>query len=68
LEDLKAEGFSPYPNTFRLSHSVEEINRLYGDKSEESFKDLEERFSVAGRLIRLNNFGKAAFGHIHDRK
>jgi lysyl-tRNA synthetase class 2 len=67
LEDLKAEGFPPYPNTFRLSHSVEEINRLYGDKSEEEFKGLEERFSVAGRLIRLNNFGKAAFGHIQDR-
>ena len=67
LEDLKAEGFPPYPNTFRLSHSVEEINRLYGDKSEEEFKGLEERFSVAGRLIRLNDFGKAAFGHIQDR-
>jgi lysyl-tRNA synthetase class 2 len=67
LEDLKAEGFSPYPNTFRLSHSVEEINRLYGDKREEEFKSLEERFSVAGRLMRLNNFGKAAFGHIQDR-
>ena len=67
LEDLKAEGFPSYPNTFRLSHSVEEINRLYGDKSEEEFKGLEERFSMAGRLIRLNNFGKAAFGHIQDR-
>ena len=67
LEDLKAEGFPPYPNTFRLSHSVEEINRLYGDKREEEFKGLEERLSVAGRLMRLNNFGKAAFGHIQDR-
>ncbi|KPK89824.1 MAG: lysine--tRNA ligase [Deltaproteobacteria bacterium SM23_61] len=67
LEDLKAEGFPPYPNTFRLSHSVEEIHRLYADKKEEEFKGLEERFSVAGRLMRLNNFGKAAFGHIQDR-
>jgi lysyl-tRNA synthetase class 2 len=67
LDDLRAEGFPPYPNTFRLSHSVEEINGLYGDKSEGELKDLEERFSLAGRLVRLNNFGKAAFGHIQDR-
>jgi lysyl-tRNA synthetase class 2 len=67
LDDLRAEGFPPYPNTFRASHSVEEINRLYGDKSEEELKGLKERFSLAGRLVRLNNFGKAAFGHIQDR-
>ena len=67
LDDLQAEGFPPYPNTFRLSHSVEEINRLYGEKSEEELKGLGERFSLAGRLVRLNHFGKAAFGHIQDR-
>jgi len=28
---------------------------------------IEERFSLGGRLMRLSNFGKAAFGHIQDR-
>ena len=67
LEELKEEGLSPYPNTFRVSHSIEEIGRLHGDRKEEDFKDLDDRFAVAGRLMRLNNFGKAAFGHIQDR-
>jgi len=67
FEELIQEGFPPYPNTFRISHSAEEIARLYGDRSEEEFKTLTERFSVAGRLVRLNHFGKAAFGHIQDR-
>jgi lysyl-tRNA synthetase class 2 len=67
FEELIQEGFPPYPNNFRISHSAEEIARLYGDRREEEFKTLTERFSVAGRLVRLNHFGKAAFGHIQDR-
>jgi len=67
LEELKEEGFPPYPNAFRVSHSIEEISGLHGNRREEDFKDLNDRFAVAGRLIRLNNFGKAAFGHIQDR-
>jgi lysyl-tRNA synthetase class 2 len=67
FEELSQEGISPYPNTFRISHSAEEITRLYGDRREEEFEALTERFSVAGRLMRLNHFGKAAFGHLQDR-
>ena len=67
FEELSQEGISPYPNTFRVSHSAEEIARLYGDRKEEDFNTLTERFSVAGRLMRLNHFGKAAFGHLQDR-
>jgi lysyl-tRNA synthetase class 2 len=66
-EELIQGGAPPYPNTFRISHSAEEIARLHGDRKEEEFKTLTERFSVAGRLMRLNHFGKAAFGHIQDR-
>ncbi len=67
FEELTKEGFPPYPNTFRVSHSAEEILRQYGERKEEEFEALTERFSVAGRLLRLNHFGKAAFGHLQDR-
>jgi lysyl-tRNA synthetase class 2 len=67
FEELSQEGFPPYPNTFRVSHSAEEIARLYGNRKEGEFETRTERFSVAGRLMRLNHFGKAAFGHIQDR-
>ena len=67
FEELSQEGFPPYPNTFRVSHSAEEIARLYGGRKEKEFETLTERFSLAGRLMRLNHFGKAAFGHIQDR-
>jgi lysyl-tRNA synthetase class 2 len=66
-EELRGEGIPLYPNTFRVSHSVEEILASYGNKSEEDFRALETRFALAGRLMRLSNFGKAAFFHIQDR-
>ena len=67
VEELREEGIPLYPNTFRTSHSIGEILSLIGSRSEEELKALEERFSLAGRLMRLSNFGKAAFGHIQDR-
>ncbi len=67
FEEWKEEGFSPYPNTFRPSHSIGEILTHYGSRSEEDLKSLEERFALTGRLMRLSNFGKAAFGHLQDR-
>ncbi len=66
LEELKEEGFSPYPNTFRVSHSIGEILAQHESRSEPDLKSLEKRFALAGRLMRLNNFGKAAFGHLQD--
>ena len=67
LEELKEKGFPSYPNTFRVSHSVADVFQSYGDRSEEELKNLEEQISVAGRLMRLNHFGKAAFCHLQDR-
>ncbi|HYB20842.1 MAG TPA: lysine--tRNA ligase [Thermodesulfobacteriota bacterium] len=67
LDELRDEGFSPYPNTFRTSHSIKELLTQYGNRSEEELKGLEEGFALAGRLMRLNKFGKAAFGHLQDR-
>ena len=50
-----------------MSHSVADVFQSYGDRSEEELKNLEEQISVAGRLMRLNHFGKAAFCHLQDR-
>jgi lysyl-tRNA synthetase, class II len=67
IEELKKAGILLYPNTFKVSHSVQDILTTYGDRKEEELQDLQERLTIAGRLMRLNHFGKAAFGHIQDR-
>jgi lysyl-tRNA synthetase class 2 len=67
IEELRKEGVRLFPNTFRVSHSLGEILAAFGGTPEEELQKTETVFSVAGRLLRLNNFGKAAFGHIQDR-
>ncbi len=67
LEELKAGGIPLYPNTFRVSHSIEEILSAHRDHSEDELKSLGTVFSVAGRVMRLNHFGKASFSHVQDR-
>lgn len=66
-EELKREGIPLYPNTFRVSHSVEEVFNSYGKRSAEELQALEDRLALAGRLMRVSDFGKAAFFHIQDR-
>jgi len=67
LEELKKEGLPIYPNRFRVSHTTAEVLKAYGSLSGEELEALNERLTLAGRLMRLNHFGKAAFGHIQDR-
>ena len=67
VDELREEGIPLYPNTFRTSHSIGEILSSFKGRNEEELQALEERFSLAGRLMRLSNFGKAAFGHFQDR-
>ncbi len=61
LEEMGREGIPFYPNTFRVSHSIAEILSTYKDAGEEELKSVETIFAVAGRLMRLNHFGKASF-------
>ncbi len=65
-EELRQRGIPIYPNSFRISHSIGEIFISYGHLSAEELPKLNDHFSLAGRLMRLNDFGRAAFGHIQD--
>lgn len=65
-EELRQKGIPTYPNSFRISHSIGEVFSSFGHLSSEDLQKLNDHFSLAGRLMRLNNFGKAAFGHIQD--
>ena len=65
-EELRREGIPLYPNTFRVSHPMGELLSRFEGVRGENLKALEEHFSVAGRLMRLSDFGKTAFFHLQD--
>lgn len=65
---LKAEGIELYPNDVRVTATTDEILKRFGDWDNEALMKTEERFQLAGRLMAMRNFGKAAFINIQDRK
>ena len=66
LEALRELGVEPYARRFSVSHSTREIIERYGGMTREELEGVQERFSVAGRIMALRSFGKATFAHIQD--
>lgn len=62
-EALTQEGVPLYPNDFRVSHTVAQARQLI----EASAHDVGGMtLSMAGRIVGLRSFGKAAFLHFKD--
>ncbi len=68
LQLLKKEGINPFPNDFKVSHTSKEVFERCGSLSNEELQTFEESFSLAGRIMAIRDFGKAAFIHIKDRE
>ncbi|MBW2107363.1 MAG: lysine--tRNA ligase [Deltaproteobacteria bacterium] len=62
-EALTQEGVPLYPNDFRVSHTVAQARHLIEESGEEAGRTV---LSMAGRIVGLRSFGKAAFLHFKD--
>ncbi|MFI5291186.1 MAG: hypothetical protein ACHQ17_16105, partial [Polyangia bacterium] len=59
---LRERGINPYPNDFRTTHQIAELPReLSALPNEPEITADAPRFSVAGRLMQVNEMGKARF-------
>ncbi|OGQ04755.1 MAG: lysine--tRNA ligase [Deltaproteobacteria bacterium RIFCSPLOWO2_01_44_7] len=67
VEELRSEGISPYPQNLKPTHTASEILKKFDDKKGPELEGLKEQFALAGRVIFLRSFGKAAFLKIADR-
>lgn len=65
---LKAAGVDLYPNDAKPQNTTAEIMDKFGTNDNDSLTGLTEQFSLAGRLMAIRSFGKAAFVKIQDRK
>ncbi len=68
VEELKESGINPYANNFKALNTTQQVVEKFKDKQKEEIEACEEIFSIAGRVISIRSFGKAAFIHIQDRK
>ncbi len=57
-----------YPNDFKINAYSSELKEKYGELNDEELKKLNRKFKIAGRLMSIRNFGKAAFGDLKDFK
>jgi lysyl-tRNA synthetase class 2 len=66
LAALRASGANPFPNDFRPDHSASEVHARFGGLDEAGLAAAPE-IRVAGRVVAVRDFGKAAFLHVQDR-
>jgi lysyl-tRNA synthetase class 2 len=61
-ETLRGEGIHPYANDFRVTHQVHELPAdLTQLGPEDSIAPEATRYAIAGRLVQVNEMGKARF-------
>ena len=67
LEALRATGVDPYPNRFKPSHTAAALAAEHEATDAGALAELDGSFALAGRIVALRSFGKAAFVKIQDR-
>jgi lysyl-tRNA synthetase, class II len=61
-EALRGRGVNPYANDFRVTHQIAELPGDVGPlPSEDGLGSESPRYGVAGRLVQVNEMGKARF-------
>jgi lysyl-tRNA synthetase class 2 len=66
MEQMRVEGKAPYPNGFRPTTTTGAVLERFGEASQEDLEGVEERFSLAGRVMFMRDFGKSCFVQVQD--
>ena len=66
VEELREQNINPYPNGYVVTHTIAEIKRMV-DENPEGLSEDDPLFSVAGRVMAVNRFGKSTFIRFKDR-
>ena len=69
VAELRQAGQNPYANGFSPQHTTGDVRAWFaaGAAPAAAIGAKADRFSVAGRIVALRSFGKAAFAKIRDR-
>ncbi len=64
--DLKDMGIKPYGDPFEASDHASDVMNKYAETTKETLEAEHISCSLAGRIMTMRDFGKAAFAHIQD--
>src|SRR5512138_2741372 len=65
-EALRALGVNPFGNGHAPAHATADLARRYGDAPAEEIAQDPGAWSIAGRVLAVRSFGKAAFLRVRD--
>ena len=66
VSDLREMGIKPYGDPFDASDHAAELMSKYAETTKEVLEAEHITCSLAGRIMTMRDFGKAAFAHIQD--
>ncbi len=67
LEALRERGIQPYPNDFKPTHQATDVLAAHEGQDADALQKVDTTYKLAGRLMTLRSFGKAAFVKVADR-
>jgi len=65
IEEFRRDGINPFPNGFKVSHTVADIQQICGQTAQDGEPSV--LCTTAGRIMAVNSFGKSAFIRFRDR-
>jgi len=65
---LAEQGIDPFGKRFERTENSAQLKEKYSDKSKEELHELNEKATIAGRLMTKRGKGKVGFAHIQDRE
>ncbi len=65
-EELEKSGVPLYPNDIKNPEKAGAIKRVYEGYDQEALEKVPHVFHLAGRIMSVRRFGKAAFLHVED--
>src|SRR5436309_505736 len=66
LEELRSLGVNPFGTHFEVTDRAGQLIQLHGKKTKEELERAGVRCRIAGRIVALRRFGKAAFALLQD--
>src|SRR4051812_21432370 len=67
LARIRERRENPYKNGYEPSALASDLQAKFSSKTKEELEAAAQKFSVAGRVMAIRDFGKASFVRIKDR-
>ena len=64
--ELEKQGIELFPNDIKRPERAGAIKKVYADYDAQALEKVDDTFRVAGRIMALRRFGKAAFASLKD--